>query len=64
MNSSYNNSPKTKLIFGAWTALWLIASISVSSTLWLMQHHQAAVWTAGMKTQSTLLIGGSDDVAN
>lgn len=56
-----NISPKTMHIFAAWTALWAIVSVVVSITLWAMQFDQSAVLRAGMKAQSILLVGSSDE---
>lgn len=59
-----NLCPKTMNILAAWTVLWAIASVAVSLTLWTTQLDQSAVLRAGMKAQSILLVGGSDEAIN
>ena len=61
----YSNKPvQTKLVLGLWTALWVTTSIAVSLALWGMQLSQSSALSNGMKTQSMLLTGGSDEVIN
>ena len=61
MNSNSNQPPKTKLVFGVWTIIWAVASVTVSLTLWTLQFHQPTNLSEGMKAQSSLLIGGRDE---
>jgi len=64
MNSNSNRPPQSKLVFGAWTALWVFASMALSLSLWGMQFTQSTVLSDGMKIQSELLTGGGDEVTN
>jgi len=64
MNSNSTRPPQVKLLLGAWTALWVVASMASSLSLWGMQFTQSSVLSDGMKTQSELLTGSSNEVTN
>ncbi len=64
MNLNSNKPVQTKLVLGLWTALWVTTSMAVSLALWGMQFSQSRALSNGMKTQSMLLTGGSDEVTN
>jgi hypothetical protein len=64
MNSSSKKPVKVKVIFGLWTALWVVISMAFSMTLSAIQMTQPSTFSNGMKVQSTLLTGGSDESIN
>lgn len=61
MNFNSNRPPRTKFIFGAWTVIWVIASMTLSLTLFSMQFNQSVLLMHGMKEQSELLTGDSNE---
>ncbi len=64
MNSSSKKPVRVKVVFGLWTAFWVVTSMALSMTLWAIQFTQPATISNGMKSQSTLLTGGSDEGIN
>jgi hypothetical protein len=63
MNFNSNRPPRIKFIVGAWTVIWVIASMTLSFTLFGMQFNQSVLLMDGMKEQSELLTGGSYEAA-
>lgn len=61
MNLNSNKPAQTKFILGMWTALCVVTSMAVSLALWGMQFAQSSAMNDGMKVQSVLLTGGSDE---
>lgn len=61
MISNSNRVPQIGFVSVAWTALWVIVSISTSVSLWTMQLSQSSKINEGMKTQSILLTGASHE---
>ena len=61
MNFNNNRPPRIKFIFGAWTVIWVIASMALSLTLFGMQFNQSVLLMDGMKEQSELLNGDSNE---
>lgn len=64
MNSNSNRPPHIKLIFGAWTVLWVVVNMGLSFALFAMQFNQSVELASGMQSQSTLLTGGSDGITD
>lgn len=64
MISNSNRPPQAKLILIVWTTLWVVVSMALSLSLWRIQVTQSSVLTDGMKSQSELLTGASNEVTH
>ena len=61
MTSHIKRPAKVGRLMTAWTALWIVASLTVSSGLYLAQSNQSSELRSGMQIQSQLLTGGSHE---
>lgn len=64
MNSSKEQLPNLKKLFGLWTILWVVAASCATTMLWAIQRGQYDAISLGLEHQAELLEGGKDEQTN
>lgn len=64
MNSSNVNFSNLENLFKVWTTIWVVASASFTLTFWIFQSNRYDAISTGLKTQTELLQGGSNEYLN
>lgn len=64
MSSSNVNFSKLENLFKVWTTIWVVVSASSTLIFWILQSNRYDVISTGLKTQTELLQGSSNEYLN